>query len=233
MNSRNICVSILIGWFFWRNLMSFWLVVRSVNFFNLIILSIFNYFVQSINFSSQNFLLIRLICQFLLIRLICQFFQIKNFYLPVRSVNFNLPVRSVNFSSQKFSNPSDLSIFPPKKPFSSQKFFFSFSTSKYSVKTSAEAYLDTGSPTIQMSAAAYRIVFGLLKPELDKENQLLTVDCDDANNFADWSFKIGDKEFVVESKNYVLDVSFWIEEKEILTQSLYVKGEKGGFLNSL
>lgn len=82
---------------------------------------------------------------------------------------------------------------------------FSFKSGTFAM-SGENAFLDIGFPFIRMPGAAYQAVYEQSGLEYNWELNLLTVPCNKPalNN---WVFVIGGREFVLESKDFVVDVS--------------------------
>jgi hypothetical protein len=47
----------------------------------------------------------------------------------------------------------------------------------------------------------------MLKPDFDKDLQILTTECSNKGKFPDWVFTIGGRDFVVSSNYYIVKIS--------------------------
>ncbi|KAI6171081.1 Eukaryotic aspartyl protease [Aphelenchoides bicaudatus] len=89
--------------------------------------------------------------------------------------------------------------------------YFQISNFKFSGQniplTNTNAYLDTGSPVIQVSTRVSVLINSVLNPEYDWNKKVYTLDCGAKDQLPAWTFTINGMDFSIEAKNYLIDLA--------------------------
>ncbi|KAI6185578.1 Peptidase A1 domain-containing protein [Aphelenchoides besseyi] len=82
-----------------------------------------------------------------------------------------------------------------------------FSMGKYTQEVASEAYLDSGSPVVQVPSDIYNLILQQIQPDYDSSLNLLITSCSAAAQLPSWKFTINSLDYEIEGEKYVVDLN--------------------------